>query len=116
MLDNGRRRHEKFADAKNRGQAWAIDEKTHTATPLVSVDLGEFSAAVGSAQKLANGNYSFESGFILGNPPRGRAEESEWSQTTEITPEGKITFKQRAEGSLTYRSFRVPDMYTPPTK
>jgi arylsulfate sulfotransferase len=116
VLDNGSRRHEKFADANNRGQAWAIDEKTHAATQVVNVDLGEFSAVVGSAQKLANGNYSFESGFILGNPPRGRAEESEWSQTTEITPEGKITFKQRAEGSLTYRSFRVPDMYTAPMK
>jgi hypothetical protein len=83
---------------------------------VMNVDLGEFSVAVGSAQKLENGDYSFESGFILGNPPRGPAKESEWSQTTEITPEGKITFKQRADGSLTYRSFRVPDMYTAPVK
>jgi arylsulfate sulfotransferase len=116
MLDNGKRRHDEFEDANNRAQAWAIDEKTHTATPVMIFDLGAFSTAVGSAQKLANGNYSFESGFILGNPPRGRAKESEWSQTTEITPEGKITFKQRADGSLTYRSFRVPDMYTAPMK
>jgi arylsulfate sulfotransferase len=116
MLDDGRRRHDESNGANNRGQAWAIDEKTHTATPVINVDLGEFSVAVGSAQKLANGDYSFESGFILGNPPRGPAQESEWSQTTEITPKGKITFKQRADGSLTYRSFRVPDMYTAPVK
>lgn len=116
MLDDGHRRKDLYKDANNRGQAWAIDEKTHTATPVMNVDLGEYSTAVGSAQKLENGDYSFESGFILGNPPRGRAEESEWSQTTEITLEGKITFKQRADGSLTYRSFRVPDMYTAPAK
>ena len=116
MLDDGKRRHNESNGANNRGQAWAIDEKTHTATPVINVDLGEFSVAVGSAQKLANGDYSFESGFILGNPPRGPAQESEWSQTTEITPKGKITFKQRADGSLTYRSFRVPDMYTAPVK
>jgi hypothetical protein len=116
MLDDGHRRKDIYKDANNRGQAWAIDEKTHTATPVMNLDLGEYSVAVGSAQKLANGDYSFESGFILGVPPRGPAKESEWSQTTEVTPEGKITFKQRADGSLTYRSFRVPDMYTPPTK
>ena len=116
MLDDGHRRKDLYKDANNRGQAWAIDEKTHTAMLVMNVDLGEFSTAVGSAQKLANGNYSFESGFILGNPPRGPAKESEWSQTTEVTPEGKITFKQRADGALTYRSFRVPDMYTAPVK
>lgn len=116
MLDDGHRRKDLYKDANNRGQAWAIDEKAHTATPVMNLDLGEYSEAVGSAQKLANGDYSFESGFIMGNPPRGPAKESEWSQTTEITPEGKITFKQRADGSLTYRSFRVPDLYTVPVK
>lgn len=108
LLDDGRRRKEKNPQANNRGQVWKIDEKTKTASLVYNADLGVFSAAVGSAQQLTNGNYSFEAGLINPGPAL-------YSEAIETSPEGKVVYAQRLDG-LTYRSFRVADLYTPPAK
>jgi arylsulfate sulfotransferase len=113
VFDDGHRRKEKFPNANNRGQAWKLDEAGHTATLVMNADLGVYAVAVGSAQPLSDGNYSWESGFI--NPgPAGFGQIH--SQTTETSAAGKIVFSQQVDGALTYRSFRVANMYGAPRK
>lgn len=112
LFDDGHRRKDKYPKSNNRGQAWKIDEDAKTATPVLSADTGVYAIAVGSAQPLSDGSYSFESGFL--NPsPAGMA--AIYSQTTEVSADGKVTYAQRAN-ALTYRSFRVADMYSAPRK
>ena len=64
VLDDGHERKKIDPKANNRGQVWKLDEATHTATLLHNTDLGVYAIAVGSAQALKNGGYSFEAGFI----------------------------------------------------
>lgn len=84
------------------GQAWSLNTSTMVATPVVNIDLGVTSLAVGSATLLSNGNYEWQAGFINNNE----------AQTFEFTPSGSLVFKQQSD-ALTYRSFRLPDLYTP---
>lgn len=113
VFDDGHRRKDKYPNANNRGQAWKLDEANRTATLVMNVDLGVYSQAVGSAQPLANGDYSWESGFI--DPgPAGLGQIH--SVTTETSPDGKIVGSEQTYGALTYRSFRVASMYTTPRK
>jgi arylsulfate sulfotransferase len=113
LFDDGHRRKNKIPTANNRGQAWKIDEDKHTADLVLNADIGVYAVAVGSAQPLSNGGYSFESGFI--NPgPAGLT--SIYSRTTETSADGKITYAQETDGGLTYRSFRVADLYSAPRK
>jgi hypothetical protein len=108
VFDDGGRRKKKFPNANNRGQVWELDEKTMTATLVVNADLGVYSPAVGSAQALSGGGFSFESGMV--NPA------SVSSRATEVGADGRIVYAQQCEGAATYRSFRVPDVYTAPRK
>jgi arylsulfate sulfotransferase len=84
------------------GQAWNLDTSTMTATPVVNIDLGVVSQAVGSATLLSNGNYEWQAGFI----------NNDQAQTFEYTPTGTLVYKQQSN-SLTYRSFRMANLYTP---
>jgi arylsulfate sulfotransferase len=108
VFDDGDRRKEKFPKSNNRGQVWELDEQAMTATLVVDADLGVYSPAVGSAQSLSGGGYSFQSGMI--NLPVVSTRE------TEIGADGKIVYAQQFEAAVGYRSFRVPDLYTPPHK
>ncbi len=108
VFDDGARRKEKFPKSNNRGQVWELDEQAMTASLVLNADMGVYSVAVGSAQSLSGGGYSFESGMINPPVPYGRA--------TEVTSDGKIVYAQQVEGTPCYRSFRVPDLYTPPRK
>jgi arylsulfate sulfotransferase len=113
LFDDGHRRKEKYPNANNRGQAWRLDEANRTATLVMNVDLGLYAVAVGSAQPLSNGDYSWESGFIDPGPAGfGQIH----SVTTETSPDGKIVGSEQANGALTYRSFRVASMYGAPRK
>lgn len=84
------------------GQAWNLDLTNMVATPAVNIDLGVVSVAVGSAVLLSNGNYEWQAGFINTNE----------AQTFEFTPSGSLVYKQQSD-ALTYRSYRLPDLYTP---
>ncbi len=84
------------------GQVWSLDTSRMVATPVMNVDLGVVSPAVGSAVLLANGNYQWQAGFIGGNT----------SQTFEYTPSGNLVYKEQSD-ALTYRAFRLHDLYTP---
>jgi len=103
LFDNGNTRCQNGAVAgcHSRGQILTIDETQRVVTPTLSADLGNFSLAFGSAQRLSNGNYSFASGFA--NPgPTG--------QSIEVTPTGAIAYIQAAPVGL-YRAFRMPTLY-----
>jgi hypothetical protein len=108
VFDDGARRKQKFPKSNNRGQVWELDEQTMTATLVVNADLGVYSPAVGSAQSLSGGGYSFQSGMI--NLPVVSTRE------TEVGADGKIVYAQQFDAAVAYRSFRVPDLYTPPRK
>lgn len=109
LIDDGRQRKKKFPNGNNRGQVWKLNEDAKTATLVQNADLGVYSFAVGSAQLLPDGHASYESGIILG--PGGIR-----GQMTEVDRDGKVAYAQEIDGTVVYRSFRVPDLYTAPSK
>lgn len=108
VLDDGHERKKLDPAANNRGQVWKLDEEARTATLVHNADLGVYAVAVGSAQSLKNGGYTFEAGFI--NPA------SVYSRAVETSADGKVVYALQVEGLIVYRSFRVADMYSAPVK
>jgi hypothetical protein len=103
LFDNSDGRYVLDHSAHSRGQVIRLDEENRTATFVLNADLGEFSIALGSAQKLANGNYHFHLGYL---PATNTA------RAVEVDPSGNIVY-QMDIGELEYRSFRQSDLYTP---
>src|SRR5262249_18381885 len=99
LLDNGNTRRASDPNAHSRGQVWALDETSRTATPLLNADLGDYSFRLGSAQRLSNGNYWFTSGS-QGQPP------TQFAQETEVLPDGTKTYVLETDHAdkLVYRS------------
>lgn len=102
LFDNGNLRRDHDPSANSRGQVIRLDEEHRTATLLLNADLGEYSFALGSAQKLPNGNFHFELGWVVGGS----------SLSVEVDPAGSIVYSLRASLPR-YRTFRMPSMYTP---
>ena len=74
-----------------------------TATQKLNVDLGNFSGALGSAERLPNGNFVFTSGFRgTGNSPFGLS--------MEVSPDGTKQYVMQ-DGALEYRSYRMAGLY-----
>jgi len=109
LLDNGHARHDKDSNAKTRGQVWQIDEEKLTATLVRNVNLPLYSPAVGSAQTLKDGGYSFEAGY-------NDFPVSPYGRTVETDRDGRVIFAIDVVGLLVYRSYRVDDMYSAPIK
>jgi hypothetical protein len=103
LFDNGDTRRASDPTADSRGQAWKIDEQTMTATLVLNADLGNYSPALGAAQKLVNGNYCFTSGF-QGAPP------NMFGQSIEVRQDGTKAYVQQVN-KLLYRSYRVRTLY-----
>jgi arylsulfate sulfotransferase len=103
VYDNGNTRHETDPTANSRGQVIQLDENSRTATVLLNVDLGTYSFALGSAQRLPNGNFHFDNGFLTDAS----------SIATEVDSSGKIVYQLKSAAPA-YRSFRMRDMYSPP--
>ena len=118
MFDNGNTRLAQLGancgpvDCNSRGMAVTFDETSMQVTPVLSVDLGVFSTALGSAQLLSNGSYFFLPGIVLlslNNPA---------SFSIEILPTaGTDTGTQvlNLQGPEGYRAWRMPSLYNPPT-
>jgi hypothetical protein len=87
---------------------WRIDEQGRTATLLHNADMGVYSNALGSAQMLKSGGYTFQAGFI--NPS------SVYSRSIETSADGRIVYAQQVDGTTEYRNFRLADMYSAPAK
>ncbi len=107
VFDDGNSRKATDPAAHSRGQALTIDEPNRVAKLILNADLGSYSSALGSAQKLPNGDYHFDCGFILDSSGSGNL----FAQSLEVNAAGHIVYGIQF-GTLEYRSFRMRDMYT----
>jgi hypothetical protein len=95
----------------SRGYVLSINQTNMTATPLLLADMGVYAFAVGSAQRLSNGNYHFDEGYLTNPAP--------YNQSIEVFPtsqQGTLGFTFQLNGNFAYRSFRMSDLYTLPEK
>ena len=99
LFDDGDTRHASDPTAHSRGQVWKLDENTMTATLVFNADLGSYADALGSAQRLSNGNYSFDLGRV------GKS-----SQTIEVQPDGRKAYVLQVNKPV-YRTFRIQTLY-----
>jgi hypothetical protein len=106
LFDNGNLRQASDPSAHSRGQVWALDETTMTATLVLNADLGAYSGALGAAQRLSNGDYSFTLGTNGPVPPPPRPP----SHTVEVSPTGVKSY-DLAPATPEYRSYRVRTLY-----
>ncbi|ODT99337.1 MAG: hypothetical protein ABS79_04650 [Planctomycetes bacterium SCN 63-9] len=106
VFDNGNSRRAKSPTANSRGQEWLLDEQNMTATLLVNADLGNYSPFVGSAQKLPNGNFAFNSGGLT------TADRFPAGQSIQVTPGGSILYVQQITGEFQYRSYFEQTLYS----
>ncbi len=108
VFDNGNTRclGAAHGTCDSRGQEYLLDEKAMSATLTLNVDLGGFSSAVGSAQRLANGNFYFDSGRQM--TLSGQI----YGQTTEVVPSGTPVYINQFPQQL-YRAWRLPSLYSP---
>jgi hypothetical protein len=105
LFDNGNTRiAENRGNGNSRGQALHLDENSHIVTPILLQDLGAYSFALGSAQRLLNGSYVFGNGWI--NDERN-TQVSEWTTSGSEVSNAHIA-------STNYRSFRYRDLYSAP--
>ena len=102
LFDNSNLRNLSDASANSRGQVYKIDEAARTATLVNNFDLGYFSFALGAAQRLPNGHYHFDVGFVMDGT----------SYSIEVDATGKIVYSLHNDAPV-YRSFRMTDLYTP---
>ncbi|MEO8661058.1 MAG: aryl-sulfate sulfotransferase [Bryobacteraceae bacterium] len=111
LFDNGNTRVTQNGTGNSRGYVINVDEVNHTVTPVLLADLGNYSAAVGTAQRLANNNYAFGSGFI--NVP------VQSGQSIEVVgapqPTGTLDYTIQSTGYV-YRQYRLKGLYAGLTK
>ena len=77
-----------------------MDEENRTVKLSLNQDLGVYSGAVGSAQRLRNGDYHFDAGFV-----------GLTAISIELTGTGQTQAAIRA-GAPEYRTFRMADLYS----
>ncbi len=105
VFDDGNTRVMTQNQGYSRGQVLQVDEPNRMATVVVNADVGLYSLALGSAQKLSDGNYHFDFGYVV--EPSGIH-----AYSIEVDPSGNVLYNTKASVPL-YRSFRMTDMYTP---
>jgi arylsulfate sulfotransferase len=102
LLDNGNVRNLADPTQNSRGQVLTVNEQTKTAELVLNADLGGFSVALGAAQKLSNGDYHFDLGYL-----------TDGTHSVEVSAAGAMTYLLHS-AAPEYRSFRMPDLYNPP--
>ena len=106
VFDNGNTRIAGDGGKGNsRGQVIRLDEQSRTASLAMNADLGVYSWAVGSAQRLRNGDYHFEAGYV---PTAAGLT----ALSIQVDRQGRIVSSIGAD-TLLYRSMRLSDMYSP---
>ncbi|MBS1825328.1 MAG: aryl-sulfate sulfotransferase [Acidobacteria bacterium] len=104
LYDNGNTRVG-LLGGNSRGQVYVLNEATKTATLELNADLGFYTAALGSAQRLANGNYAFGGGDFVNT----------LGKHIEVVPNplpaGTLNYISQV-GNIWYRALRMRDMYT----
>jgi hypothetical protein len=101
VFDDGNVRRATNPKADSRGQELVLNERTTQARLVANVDLGVYANALGSAQRLPNGNLDFDAGFS--------------EQTIEVQPGGAKTYvlKMNMPGEQ-YRSYIYSNLYGNP--
>jgi len=105
-------------DCNSRGMAITFDEKAMLATILptgVSLDLGSYSAAMGSAQLLDNGNYFFQNPLVLINLNTTASYSLEMGPIPPTPQVGPATVLLDLAGPEHYRGWQMSSLYAPPT-
>jgi arylsulfate sulfotransferase len=102
LFDNGNVRNLADPTQNSRGQVLTVNEQTKTANLDLNVDLGAFSVALGAAQKLPNGDFHFDLGYL-----------ADGTYAVEVSAAGQTVYSLHALAPE-YRSFRMPDLYNPP--
>jgi hypothetical protein len=100
LFDNGNTRRASDPSADSRGQVWRLDEEAMTATLVVNLDVGNYSGELGTAERMPNGNYVFDSGS------QGQL----FGQSIEMLPDGTKVYVQEV-AARDYRSFRMSSLY-----
>ena len=103
LFDDGTARKALFPSANSRGQAYWLNEAAHTVIQVLNADLGSYSSAFGSAQLLANGNFTFGSGLITTTPAPS-------NQSVEVLLNGTVDYVLQSSGP-SYRNFRMYNLY-----
>lgn len=105
VFDNGNARCASQASGcQSRGQMYTIDESARRVTLDLNAELGSYSNAWGSAARLSNGNYVFNSG------KRPQPDGGYFADLVEVLPDGTLNYDMRMLSGV-YRSFRVRDLY-----
>jgi len=102
----------------SRGMALTVDLPTMTVTPVLQVDLGVYSSAGGSAQLLQPGTGLAGNGDYYFYPPVVFANLSDSSYAIEVPPVPAYptaTQDLNIQGGAGYRSWRMTNLYNPPT-
>ena len=102
VFDDGDLRFATDSNAHSRGQVLQLDETNKTASLILNADLGAYSYALGSAHRLANGDFHYDLGILWGTTI---------AQTVEVNPQGKIVYEIQSDAPE-YRTFRMQDLYT----
>ena len=89
-------------DCYSRGMALTVDENTMTVTPVLSLSLGNYSSADGSAQLLSNGNYFFASPLVV-------SLSGESNYAIEVQGNTQVLSLQGPQG---YRSWQLVSLYS----
>ncbi len=108
VLDDGNTRRLDDPGAHTRGQVLQLDEPNLIATLATNADLEVYGFALGAAQELPNGNFHFDTGWVTDDPVAG----ANSSRSVEVDPAGNIVYGM-AINTPEYRTFRMPDLYTP---
>ena len=108
VFDNGNTRQATDGSQHSRGQVFKVDEQARVVTPLLNVDLGDYSLALGSAARLPNGNFHFNLGWI--QTDKGPA-----SRVVEVNAAGEIVYEIAAPTAY-YRAFRLATLYAGESK
>jgi hypothetical protein len=103
LFDNGNTRIYKNPGEVSRGQVLNIDESAFTVSLAENVNMPGFSPALGSAQRLDNGDYHFEAGWLnyTGSP---------YGEAVEVLPNGTFGFGL-IDNAVTYRGYRMDSLY-----
>ncbi len=105
LFDNGNTRIAFAPGETSRGLTIRLDEAGKTARVVVDTDLQVFAFALGSAQRLNDGGYHFNAGWVI--DPAAPA--SPFAYSIETDAAGNIVYSIRTPG-LVYRSFRMQNL------
>jgi hypothetical protein len=104
------------SDCDSRGMALTVNVTNMTVTPIVSLDLGAYSTAMGSAELLSNGNYFFLNPIVFVLAKDGTfAYSEEFGPTPPSPQEGKADVIMDISAPQQYRGWQLTSLYAPPT-